>query len=90
MKKGCSCAAACSSAENFKEHLDTVNDDCLVACLDIGHAEMKGAGGGAVKMIKTLGPKLQALHLHDNDLLHDSHQIPFSMSIDFNAVVKSS
>ena len=88
-EKGCSCAAACSSAENFKEHLDAVNDDCLVACLDIGHAEMKGAGGGAVKMIKTLGSKLQALHLHDNDLLHDSHQIPFSMSIDFNAVVKA-
>ena len=88
-EKGCSSAAACSSAENFKEHLDAVNDEYLVACLDIGHAEMKGAGGGAVKMIKTLGSKLQALHLHDNDLLHDSHQIPFSMSIDFNAVVKA-
>ena len=79
--------AACASAEDFKAHLDAVNDDYLVACLDIGHAEMRGAGGGAVKMIHTLKDKLQALHLHDNDLWHDSHEIPFSMDIDFDAVV---
>ena len=79
--------AACASAEDFKAHLGAVNDDSFVACLDIGHAEMRGAGGGSVKMIHTLKDKLQALHLHDNDLWHDSHQIPFSMNIDFDAVV---
>ncbi len=78
--------AACSSAESFMAHVDAVNDPYLVACLDIGHAEMKGSGEGAVKMIHALGHRLQALHLHDNDLLHDSHQILFSDSIDFEAV----
>ena len=34
-------------------------------------------------MIRALGHRLQALHIHDNDRWHDSHQIPFSMSIDF-------
>ena len=29
------------------------------------------------------------LHIHDKDCWHDSHQIPFSMSIDFDAVVKA-
>ena len=33
--------------------------------------------------------KLQALHIHDNDLCHDSHQIPCSMNINFEAVVKA-
>ena len=66
-----------------------VNDEYLVACLDIGHAEMAGSGEGAVKMIRALGPHLAALHLHDNDRLHDSHQIPFSMDIDFEKVVKA-
>ena len=40
-------------------------------------------------MIRALGPRLKALHIHDNDRIHDSHQIPFSMNIDFVAVVKA-
>lgn len=81
--------AACSTSESFVEHIDVVNDDFLVACLDLGHAEMRGSGSGATEMIRALGKRLQALHIHDNDKWHDSHQIPFSMSIDFDAVVKA-
>ncbi len=81
--------AACATPESFCAHLDAVNDDSFVACLDIGHAEMKGLGTTAVEMIKALGSKLQALHIHDNDKWHDSHQIPFSMDLDFDAVVKA-
>ena len=84
-----SCFAACATAEDFSAHLDAVNDPFVVACLDIGHAEMKGSGSGAVVMIHALKDRLQALHLHDNDRLHDSHQIPFSMQIDFAAVVQA-
>ena len=83
-----SCFAACSTSESFVEHIDLINDPYFVACLDIGHAEMKGSGSGAYNMIKALGPRLQALHIHDNDCLGDNHQIPFSMNIDFNEVAK--
>lgn len=81
--------AACSTSESFVEHIDVVNDPFFVACLDLGHAEMRGSGSGASEMIRALGSRLQALHIHDNDKWHDSHQIPFSMSIDFDAVVKA-
>ena len=81
--------AACSTSESFVEHIDIVNDTFLVACLDIGHAEMRGSGSGAVNMIHALGSRLQALHIHDNDKWHDSHQIPFSMKIDFVPIVKA-
>jgi sugar phosphate isomerase/epimerase len=40
-------------------------------------------------MIKALGNRLQALHIHDNDLHDDSHQIPFSMKIDFDKVANA-
>lgn len=80
---------ACSTAQNFKEHLETVNDPYFVACLDIGHAEMKGLGTSAVELIHTLGDQLQALHLHDNDRWHDSHRLPFTMDIDFASVVRA-
>lgn len=84
-----SCFAACASAESFKKHIDIVNDPYLVACLDLGHAEMRGSGDGAPYMIRELGNRLKALHIHDNDRLHDSHQIPFSMNIDFVEIAKA-
>lgn len=86
-EKGHSTFAACATGESFCQHIDAVNDPYLVACLDLGHAEMKGSGDGAPNMIRALGHRLQALHIHDNDCLHDSHQIPFSMNMDFDAIV---
>lgn len=81
---------ACSTAEDFVAHVDAVNDPDLVACLDIGHAEMKGLGTSAVEMIHALGKeRLQALHIHDNDKWHDSHRLPFTMDIDFAPIVKA-
>ncbi len=81
--------SACATPEDFNAHLDAVNDPCFVACLDLGHAEMRGLGTTAVEMIHALGSRLQALHIHDNDQWHDSHQIPFSMQMDFEAIVKA-
>lgn len=79
--------AACSSPESFNAHLDAVNDEFFVACLDIGHAEMLGMNTSAKEMIYALGNRIGALHIHDNDKIHDSHGLPFSMNIDFNEVV---
>lgn len=81
--------AACATPESFLAHLKAVDDEYFVACLDIGHAEMKGSGTSAVEMIRMLGAHLGALHIHDNDKLNDSHQIPFSMKIDFSAIAKA-
>ena len=80
---------ACATPEDFIAHLNAVNDDFFVACLDIGHAEMKGVNTSAVEMIKALGGRMQALHIHDNDQLHDLHQIPGSMKIDFVGIVQA-
>lgn len=88
-ERHCVISAACSDPKSFSEHLKAVNDDSFVACLDIGHAEMNGLNTNAAEMILALDSKLQALHIHDNDHFHDSHQIPFSMSIDFNSVAKA-
>lgn len=88
-EKGESCFAACATAESFVQHLDVVNDPFLVACLDIGHAEMRGSGSGAADMIHALKDRLQALHVHDNDRWRDLHQIPFSQQIDFASVVQA-
>ncbi len=78
--------AACATPESFNAHLDAVNDAYFVACLDIGHAEMKGVGTSAKEMILALDRRLAALHIHDNDKWHDSHMPPFTMQIDFESI----
>lgn len=83
------CFAACATPDSFNAHLDAVTAGKLWACLDIGHAEMLGSDTTAVEMIHALGNRLAALHIHDNDKLNDSHQIPFSMGIDFDAVLRA-
>ncbi len=81
--------AACSHHEDFVRHLDVVNDPYFVACLDIGHAEMAGLRTSAEEMIMALGSRLEAVHLHDNDLRHDSHELPFTMQINFEKVIRA-
>ena len=68
--------AACSDPESFNAHLDAVNDEFFVACLDIGHACLTGNKIG--EFIRQLGDRLTALHIHDNDGLEDLHMVPYS------------
>ncbi|MBR4278571.1 MAG: sugar phosphate isomerase/epimerase [Clostridia bacterium] len=83
------CDAACSNPKSFLEHLSIINDEHFVACLDLGHAELFGLNTSAVEMIDALGSHLQALHIHDNDRRGDRHKIPFSDSLDFDAITKA-
>ena len=80
---------ACGSTESFLAHLNAIKDDYFVACVDIGHAEMFRDVTSAVSMIEAIGPRLKALHIHDNDKCHDNHQIPFSMQIDYAPIVQA-
>jgi len=88
-EKNHSSFAACATPESFNAHLKAVNDDFFVACLDIGHAEMKGSDTNAVEMILALGDKLQALHIHDNDGADDQHLLPYQGTADWESFVKA-
>jgi len=77
----------CSSTpKGINKLLDQLDERYYCACLDIGHAEMKRLETSAIDMIKSLGPRLQALHIHDNDQSADLHQIPYTYNIDFDAI----
>jgi sugar phosphate isomerase/epimerase len=78
---------ACSHHDDFKAQLRAVNDPTFVACLDIGHAAMKGLDTSVGEMILTLGDDLAALHVHDNDGWHDLHALPGSGCIDFDEML---
>lgn len=82
-------SAACSDPSSFNAHLDAVNDMFFVACLDIGHAEMFGLGTNAPQMIRALGSRLFALHIHDNNLHDDCHWLPGYGKIEYDAVLNA-
>ena len=75
--------------ERIKPLFDLINDDNFVLCLDVGHAEIGIANTSSLEMIDCFKNKIRALHLHDNDKNLDSHQIPFSMNIDFPPIMRA-
>ena len=81
--------AACSNHNNYKALLDLVNDNHFVACVDIGHAEMYGLETSAPMMIETLGDYVKCLHLHDNELHYDRHNLVLLEKIDYDLVLDS-
>jgi len=82
-------SAACSNPESFAALVDAVDDPYFAACLDIGHANIRGCQTSPGAMIRGLGSRLAALHIHDNDGLRDSHIPPFTGTVDFDDTVKA-
>lgn len=80
--------STCSRPEEFIRYIDELNNDCFVACLDIGHAAL--VREDIVEFIKKLGNKrLQCLHVHDVDGTNDSHTLPFYGTINWHKVIKA-
>lgn len=78
-------ANVCSTGKDFCEYLDELDPRYFTACLDTGHAGL--VGETAENMIKVLGhDRLKALHVHDNNHLRDIHTLPFTQSLNWQAV----
>lgn len=81
-----------STPESFKRHMElltALDKDVFGACVDIGHSEMKDLNTSAVQMLETLGNYVTCIHLHDVDLVHDNHQLPFICNIDYAPIIKA-
>lgn len=77
----------CSRAEEFCDYIDSVDSKWIVACLDIGHVAL--VGEDIPRIIRMLGARLQALHIHDNDCKNDLHSIPYLFRINFEQMAKA-
>lgn len=80
--------STCSRPEEFCRYLDDLNSEWLVGCLDIGHIAILGES--IERAIHMLGKKrLQALHVHDNNLIDDQHMLPYMRNINFDLTLKA-
>lgn len=72
---------ACGDAQEACWYIDSLNEEAgeevFGYCFDVGHANISGRNIG--EEIRTLGHRLTALHIHENDGINDLHQIPYAM-----------
>lgn len=86
--KGMYYAAICQQPEEVNRYVDALNalagEERFAFCMDTGHAMF--AGLEQRNAICQIGKRLKTLHLNDNDGVHDSHQLPYMGSVDWNRV----
>lgn len=77
--------SVCSCPEEFNRLLDELDSPWIVGCLDLGHCAL--VGREPEDFIRAMGKeRLQALHVHDVDYLQDCHTLPFTESLNWEAI----
>ena len=77
--------SVCARPEEFCAMIDTINSPWLKGCFDIGHAPL--VSQDPAYMIRALGKeRLVALHVHDVDLMGDTHTLPYVGRVNWKEV----
>lgn len=79
--------SVCSTAEEMCDYIDELDSPYVTACLDLGHAGLVGYRADA--MIRTLGSRLTALHIHDNDFREDLHSFPYFGKMNYPKIIEA-
>ncbi len=79
--------STCSRAEEFRDYIDAVDSPWIVACLDVGHVVL--VSEDLPRMIRVLGHRIEALHIHDNNYKDDLHSFPYLFNIEFDKMTKA-
>ena len=86
-KRGLIVADVCGNCERFVKMIDYIDSPWITACLDLGHTVLGWTEPD--ELIKSLGKRLEALHVHDNDYLHDSHTLPCMGKLDWSKITRA-
>lgn len=76
------------SPEELNRMVEKINSPWINACVDIGHAALTGYEPEDF-IAKMSSNVLKALHVHDNNYLADSHIIPYTGELNWDAIMKS-
>ena len=88
--KGKIYGAICADMAEANRYIDELNriagEKRFGFCLDVGHALL--VGKEIYSTIQEIAPNLVALHVHDNNGLHDQHLFPYMGVMDWDRFVK--
>lgn len=78
----------CGTPRMLARMLERLNSPWFTACVDLGHAALLGF---EPQDFLTEMPKgtVTALHVHDTDYIHDSHQLPFLAKHDWGKIMEA-
>lgn len=71
------------NADELAALVDSLDSEYFTCLVDIGHASING---DAVEFLKGVGSRVTALHVHDNDGVHDSHNMPYNRKLDWGNI----
>ncbi len=78
-------AACCADPNEAAAYVDELNDragqKCFAFCYDTGHSLL--VGQDAYLTLRTLGDRVETLHVHDNDGWDDLHVPPYTGRLDW-------
>ena len=74
--------------EEINDIVEKINSPRIVVCVDVGHAALTGFE--PEDFIEGVKPgSLKALHIQDNDYLKDSHILPYTGKLNWEAIMRS-
>ena len=87
-RRGIFVDSVCGDVREQIDYLETLGDDCFVACLDLGHCGL--LGHEVTDSIRALGAdRLAALHVHDNNFREDNHTAPFCGKMEWMPILET-
>ena len=82
-------AASCQDPGEVNRYIDTLNEiagqKCFAFCYDSGHSNL--IGRDVYTVIRSLGHRIECLHIHDNDGWEDQHLAPYMGRLDWNRFI---
>ena len=78
----------CADPAEFKKYIDSLGSKNVTGCLDFGHTAL--AGREPQDMLRAMGSKyITSTHIHDNDFIADSHQLPCTLKMNWDEICKA-
>lgn len=77
----------CSVPAELIDLADAFNHPLVGICWDTGHANIQQLDQPAA--LRAIGKRLKALHIQDNDGLHDQHVLPFFGTIEWSPIIEA-
>jgi len=77
----------CSVPSELVDLVDSFNHELVGICWDTGHANIQRLDQPSA--LKAIGKRLKALHIADNDGMHDQHVLPFFGTIEWRPIVQA-
>ena len=74
-------------SDTLKALLDSLDCRYFTACVDVGHCGL--VGEKPEDMIRAMGERIGCFHIHDNDNKEDLHTLPYTVKLDWEAILRA-